>query len=34
MRIASLSQCHFAHHKSHMTWPGLEPGPARWEGGD
>lgn len=19
--------CHFAHHKSHMKWPGIEPGP-------
>jgi hypothetical protein len=19
-------QCHFVHHKSHTTWPGLEPG--------
>jgi hypothetical protein len=23
----NLSQCHFVHYKSHMTWPGLEPGP-------
>jgi hypothetical protein len=22
---------HFVHHKSHMTWPGTEPGPPRWE---
>jgi hypothetical protein len=21
------------HHRSHMTWPGLEPGPPRWEAG-
>jgi hypothetical protein len=23
----NLSQCHFLHYKSHITWPGLEPGP-------
>jgi hypothetical protein len=22
------------HHKSHMDWPGIEPGPPRWEAGD
>jgi hypothetical protein len=22
----NLSQCHPFHHKSHMTWPGIEPG--------
>jgi hypothetical protein len=30
----NLLQCHFVHHKSHMTLPGLEPGPPRWEAGD
>jgi hypothetical protein len=25
------SQCHTAHHKSHMRWPGIEPGHQRWE---
>jgi hypothetical protein len=29
-----LPQCHFVNHKSHMTWPGLEPGPPLWEAGD
>jgi hypothetical protein len=23
----TLSQYYFVHHKFHMTWPGLEPGP-------
>jgi hypothetical protein len=27
----NLLQCYFVHHKFHMTWPGLEPGPPRWE---
>jgi hypothetical protein len=27
----NLSQCHIIDHKSHMIWPGLEPGPPRWE---
>jgi hypothetical protein len=30
----NLPQCHFAHHKYHMKWPGIEPGPPRWEAGD
>jgi hypothetical protein len=27
----SLPQCHFVLHKSHMTWPGIKPGPLWWE---
>jgi hypothetical protein len=27
----NLPQRHFAYHKSHMTRPGFEPGPPRWE---
>jgi hypothetical protein len=30
----NLSQCHFVNHKFHMNWPGIEPGPPRWEAGD
>jgi hypothetical protein len=30
----NLSQCHFIHHKYHMNWPGIEPGPPQWEAGD
>jgi hypothetical protein len=27
-------QRHFVHHKSHMTRPGFESGPPRWEASD
>jgi hypothetical protein len=30
----NLTQCHVVHHKSHMTRPGLEPGPPRWKASD
>jgi hypothetical protein len=30
----NLPQRHFVHPKSHMTRPGLEPGPPRWEASD
>jgi hypothetical protein len=30
----NLLQCHFIHHKSDMTCPGLEPWPPLWEAGD
>jgi hypothetical protein len=28
------SQNHFIHHKSHLTWPGIEHGPPWWEARD
>jgi hypothetical protein len=27
----NLAQRHFVHHKFHMTWPGFETRPLRWE---
>jgi hypothetical protein len=27
----NVTQCHFVHNKSHMTWAGLEPGPPTWK---
>jgi hypothetical protein len=30
----NLPQRHFVHYKSHITRPGLEPGPLRWEASD
>jgi hypothetical protein len=30
----NLFQRHFVHYKSHMTRPGYEPGPPRWEASD
>jgi hypothetical protein len=34
IRKKNLPQRHFVHYKSHMTSPGLEPGPPRWEASD
>jgi hypothetical protein len=30
----NLPQRHFVHHQSHLTRPGREPGPPRWEASD
>jgi hypothetical protein len=30
----NLPQRHFVYHKPHLTRPGFEPGPPRWEASD
>jgi hypothetical protein len=30
----NLSQHHFVHQKSHIEWPGIEPGASHWEASD
>jgi hypothetical protein len=30
----NLHHCHLVHHKSDITWPGLEPGSPQWEAGE
>jgi hypothetical protein len=30
----NMPQCHLAHHKTHITWSGLEPELQRWEADD
>jgi hypothetical protein len=30
----NLSLGHIVHHKSHMDWPQIKPGPQQWQAGD
>jgi hypothetical protein len=30
----NFPECLFVHHKSHMTWTGLEAGPQHWKASD
>jgi hypothetical protein len=34
MNGENLLRRHFVHHKSHLTRPGIEPGPPRWQASD
>jgi hypothetical protein len=34
VRGENLTQLHLVHHKSHMTWPWLEPSSPLWKAGE